>query len=113
VAAPGGGKDAVPADDAWDIEHCRPGIEGSSVYQQTFERDLAHFGLPSGFYGTSMASPHVAGLAALIIASRRLGPHPSPGAVQRLIERTATDIGPAGFDTAYGHGLMDAAAALR
>jgi serine protease len=60
-----------------------------------------------------MATPHVAGLAALIIASRRLGRHPAPEAVQRLIERTARDIGPPGFDTAYGHGLVDAAAALR
>ena len=60
-----------------------------------------------------MATPHVTGLAALIIASGRLGAHPAPDAVQRLIERTARDIGPPGFDTSYGHGLIDAAAALR
>jgi serine protease len=60
-----------------------------------------------------MATPHVTGLAALIIGSRRLGRRPSPEAVQRRIERTARDIGPPGFDTSYGHGLIDAAAALR
>jgi serine protease len=113
LAAPGGGRDAGPADDPWDAAHCDPALEGRSVYQQTFGQDLAHFALPSGYYGTSMASPHVAGLAALIIASRRLGPHPTPAAVQRLIQRTARDLGPPGFDTAYGHGLIDAAAALR
>jgi serine protease len=113
VAAPGGGPDAAPASDPWDAEHCRPGIEGKSIYQQTFGADSAHFALPSGFYGTSMASPHVAGLAALIIASKRLGGRPSPSAVQRLIQRTARDVGPPGFDTAYGYGLIDAAAALR
>ena len=113
VAAPGGGTDAVPADDAWDAGHCQPEVEGRSIYQETFGDDSAHFALPSGYYGTSMAAPHVAGLAALIIASNRLGPNPSPGAVQRLIERTARDIGPTGFDTVYGHGLIDAAAALR
>jgi serine protease len=113
VAAPGGGRDAVAAGDPWDAGHCAPEVEGRSVYQQTFGQDLAHFALPSGYYGTSMATPHVAGLAALIIASRRLGRHPAPEAVQRLIERTARDIGPPGFDTAYGHGLIDAAAALR
>jgi serine protease len=113
VAAPGGGSDATPMDNPWDAAHCAPGVEGRSVYQQTFGEDLAHFALPSGYYGTSMATPHVAGLAALIIASRRLGPHPAPDAVQRLIERTARDIGPPGFDTSYGHGLIDAAAALR
>jgi serine protease len=75
--------------------------------------DPTRFALRSGYYGTSMAAPHVAGLAALIIASGRLGPHPSPAAVQQLIEQTARDIGPPGYDIRYGHGLIDAAAALR
>jgi serine protease len=113
VAAPGGGRDAPAGNNPWDAAHCAPEVEGRSVYQQTFGQDLAHFALPSGYYGTSMATPHVAGLAALIIASRRLGRHPAPEAVQRLIERTARDIGPPSFDIAYGHGLVDAAAALR
>jgi serine protease len=113
VAAPGGGDDAAPAEDEWDLAHCQPAVAGRSIYQQTLGSDPAHFAMPSGYYGTSMAAPHVSGLAALIIASGRLGRHPRPAAVQRLIERTARDAGPPGFDISYGHGLVDAAAALR
>jgi serine protease len=115
VVAPGGGPDAAPVDDEWDRAHCHPGTAGRSIYQETLRTGLdpTSFALPSGYYGTSMAAPHVAGLAALIIASQRLGPNPSPGAVQQLIEQTARDIGPPGYDIRYGHGLIDAAAALR
>lgn len=113
LAAPGGGDDATPGDNPWDLAHCHPGVPGHSIYQQTFDLGLTAFGLPAGYYGTSMAAPHVAGLAALVIASKRLGRHPSPGAVERLIERTARDAGTPGYDVRYGHGLIDAAAALR
>jgi serine protease len=113
VAAPGGGPDGALANDDWDRAHCHPETPGRSIYQETLSDDPPRFALPPGYYGTSMASPHVAGLAALIIASKRLGPRPSPAAVQQLIEQTARDVGPPGYDIRYGHGLIDAAAALR
>jgi serine protease len=113
VVAPGGGGDAIPSGDPWDRAQCRPGVPLRSIYQQTFTSSPARFGLPSGYYGTSMAAPHVAGVAALLIASKRLGSRPKPVAVERRIEQTARDLGPPGFDVRYGHGLIDAAAALR
>ena len=69
------------------------------------------FGLPSGFVGTSMAAPHVSATAALVIASGVLGRHPTPQAVEDRLKATAVDVGPAGFDDAYGAGRLDAAAA--
>jgi serine protease len=59
-----------------------------------------------------MASPHVAAAAALLIASKRLGVNPTPAAVEQRLELTSRDLGPPGYDTRYGAGLLDAAAAL-
>ena len=60
-----------------------------------------------------MASPHVAGAAALVMATGRLGPNPKPAAVEHLLESTSRDLGAPGFDNRYGNGLLDVAAALR
>ena len=110
VAAPGGGADAPNTDSEWDAAHCNPDSPGRPIRQQTFTRGVQHFGLPPIYEGTSMASPHVAAIAALIIATKRLGPHPSPRDVEAHIEATAR---PAGPSDRYGAGLVDAAAALR
>jgi subtilisin family serine protease len=59
--------------------------------------------------GTSMATPHVAGLAALI---RSQHPEYSNEQVRQVIRRSAADAGPPGFDTTFGYGIIDAAAAL-
>jgi serine protease len=59
--------------------------------------------------GTSMATPHVSGVAALVWAHK---PTWTNAQVREALERTAQDLGAAGRDNYYGHGLVQAKAAL-
>jgi serine protease len=111
LVAPGGGADAPLDGDPYDDTHCDAGNPDRRIFQETLWGDVRHFRLV-GFEGTSFASPHVSAIAALLIATKRLGSHPSPADVRRRIMDTARDIGPTGYDSHYGAGLADAAAAL-
>lgn len=113
LVAPGGGNDAPNSDNPADKQNCRPERNGRDIFQQTFLRNPRTFGLPGGYQGTSMAAAHVSATAALVIASGKLGRNPDPGSVGSHLRRTSRDLGPEGYDTRYGHGLVDAAAALR
>jgi serine protease len=102
------------------IDICAPGgditIDRSGdgyvdgVLQNT--RDF-EYGLPEGYYywqGTSMACPHVAGVAALV-KSRNMALTNSQ--IRNILQTTARDLGPAGWDNQFGHGQVDALAAVR
>ncbi|HEY5195624.1 MAG TPA: S8 family serine peptidase [Solirubrobacteraceae bacterium] len=111
ILAPGGGDDArLPrAEDP----NCMPeGPSGADIYQETLiGGSPRRFGLPSGYEGTSMATPHVSAAAALVIASGVLGPHPSAQAIVARLKATARPLGPAADTARFGAGLLDAGAA--
>ncbi len=59
--------------------------------------------------GTSQASPQVAGLAAVMLSA---DPTMTAKEFQQQLRATAIDLGPAGYDPAYGFGLIDTKAML-
>jgi serine protease len=109
LVAPGGGADAnLPGDPNCHAES----PAGRDVFQETFTGSSPRrFGLPPGYEGTSMAAPHVAATAALIIASGILGKHPTPAQLVARLRATARKLGGGGDEALYGAGLVDAAAA--
>jgi subtilisin family serine protease len=61
------------------------------------------------FNGTSMATPHVSGVAALVFGA---SPGISPTQVESILKSTALDLGKPGYDTTYGFGIPQADAAV-
>ncbi len=85
--------------------------KADGVLQNTFNpitrrtKDFAYW----FFDGTSMAAPHVSGVAALLIA---YGNAVTPAEVRAALQDTAEDLGDTGRDDIFGYGLVDAYAAL-
>jgi subtilase family protein len=64
----------------------------------------------AGTSGTSFSTPHVSGAAALLI---QLFPNLSAQDVVQILLTSATDLGAAGVDSLYGHGLLNLDAAVQ
>ena len=112
------------------IELVAPGgdtrMDGRSggILQQTFDFDMvetftrgpSRYGPPrfdafmyDFLQGTSMAAPHVAGFAALLMQQGIT----SPASIEAAMKRYASDLGSPGRDDEYGHGLINPRASLR
>jgi subtilisin family serine protease len=100
VVAPGGLGSLVFCEDDEDIwSTVLPGAGG----------DCANDGYET-FAGTSMATPHVSAIAALIAS--RYGARATPQFIYGRLKNTADDLGPAGPDPAYGYGRVNAYRAM-
>lgn len=102
VAAPGGDRDQLP-----------PGATSGCILSTVFN---GQYGTKCG---TSMAAPHAAGVAALIASKR---PQLPPQAISALLRAKADNMpcpdddrctGPAAYNSFYGHGLVNALAAVK
>jgi len=62
------------------------------------------------YAGTSLACPLVAGVVALMLSEDG---SLAPATVNELLNSTAEDLGPRGWDAEYGAGIVDAEAAVR
>lgn len=78
------------------------------ILQNTFGKGKSG----EGYYfytGTSMASPHVAGVAALVKA---VNSSLTNAQIRNILETTAEDLGTSGWDQYFGYGIVDALAAV-
>jgi subtilisin family serine protease len=94
------------------------------VWQQTYDFTLtdtfllppSRYGPPRfdvlayiGYIGTSQATPHVAGLAAMLMQQGIK----NPAAIEAALEKFATDLGDKGRDNTFGYGLIEARDTMR
>ncbi len=76
---------------------------GENIYSTLWQSQYA------SWVGTSLSAPIVAGVAALVISAN---PGLTGAQVQDILEKSADDLGPAGWDSGFGYGRVNAANAV-
>lgn len=103
-AAPGGNFDYYYQ---VGLERCEaPIMSGQHCFRYDMVYSLTGNGLYAWAAGTSMASPHAAGVAALIVGKH--GGNIKPAQVEAILKKSADDIFKVGRDPLSGHGRVNA-----
>jgi lantibiotic leader peptide-processing serine protease len=110
VAAPGGNYSALGAGWIWSLCSKTALFYDEATGQLFYTNCSANPNSTyiSGYAGTSQASPHVSGLAALLVQKYGRNPH----RIATAIQQSADDLGQVGTDPFYGKGRINVARAL-
>lgn len=81
-------------------------LEQSATVSSTYSAPASGY---EYYDGTSMATPHVSAVAALVWSSK---PTATNAEIRQVLRDTAEDLGAAGRDNYYGYGLVQAKAAI-
>ena len=91
----------------WSLSNFGPNVDvmapGASVWSTRPGNTYAFMS------GTSMAAPHAAGVAALILS---VNPNLTSAEVKQALQDTAVDMGDPGYDSMHGYGRINAGAAV-
>jgi subtilisin family serine protease len=82
----------------------KPDISSPGAHTISLDGGYGNYGY-STFSGTSSATPHAAGTAALLLS---VNPNLTPVDISRILQMTAIDKGEPGHDRRYGAGRIDA-----